>query len=163
MSSTFKTWLVLLLALILPLEGVAVAAGVACHAASMPVVAQAAHAFAPRGSHHDERAPVADIARDAPRHASHHVDRNVDPRTRHPAAPHDAVGTVTIAAVTIDASAVADIACLACAGICSASPLPVSHLLTLPTDAVVRAEPTAACIAPPSHVAAGLERPPRPA
>jgi len=149
--SLLKTWLVLLLALILPLKGAVAAAGVLCHATPTPIALQTAqaavHAVAHHGMGHGaQRSPAA--------HGTH-------PRIAADTGSDGHASDSTDRYLATGAASSVDTACPACAGICAASPLPVSHTLSLATDPVARARPGTAHIAPPSHVAAGLERPPR--
>jgi len=142
-----KAWLVLLLALILPLKGAVAAAGVVCHASSLSIAMQTTQAVAQQhtghGAHHDAQ----------------HGDASHDPSAHAPSAAHAPDGASPDGAG--DMAGVHDAACLTCSGICAASPLPASHALTLAADPPARALPAPARIAPPSHVSAGLDRPPR--
>jgi len=141
-STRLKAWLVLLLALILPLKGAVAAAGVACHASPLSIAMQTTHAVAQQHTGHGAH------------HGAQHGDASHAPSDAH------APGGVNPDGAG-DTAGVHDAACLTCSGICAASPLPASHALTLAADPPARALPAPARIAPPSHVSAGLDRPPR--
>jgi len=174
---------VLLLALILPLKGAVAAAGVLCHATSTTIALQAAHLSAQHAAQGGAHSLTQHGGHHTAHHSSHHSSHHTAHHTAHPATHHghaahaasvpvpgDPYSADAIAPYTPDgpgpygaagAAGSAYTACLSCSGICAASPPPVSHALDLATDPVARAQPAPARIAPPSHVAAGLERPPR--
>lgn len=134
MSNRVRFWLVLLLALVLPVKGVMAVSGSLCHV------------------------PGAESARSAPHGHPHATQASHDagPAQAQPgSALHDpqriAPGAITAA----------DGACLACASVCGAPPLPAGASLAVAGDLPARAWSALAPSTPPSHVPAGLERPPR--
>jgi hypothetical protein len=157
-SSLVKTWLVVMLALVLPLEGAVAAAGMLCHARPSAASAPQAHTGAHHGAHEvgqrvaPRRGPQASDATSARGDPSARIA--VDPSLADPS-------LVDPLAIDPPTATAFNAGCPACSGACSASPLPASHALSLATDPVARAHPAPAHLAPPSHVAAGLERPPR--
>jgi hypothetical protein len=126
-----KFWLVLLLALILPIKGAMATVGMLCHVPASQLVqaAPASHAHAS----HDAGRVLAEVGHHQHQHAtSDSSDADVSPAS-----------------------------CLACAAVCGASPVPASGSLNLPTFEPSRDWRRLTLLAPPSREMAGLERPPR--
>lgn len=131
----FKYWLVLLLAVILPLKGAMAAAGMLCHvptaAAALVAPMPHEHGLSSYGeSHSHDAAAGHDVG-------SHHADAG------------DANGKAS------------DSSCRACAAICGASPLPPAIADRVPTLEPVRDWYVLVVPKPPHLTLAGLERPPR--
>lgn len=129
-----KYWLVVLLALILPVKGAMATAGMLCHVPASQHV-QSSHGSASHDMHQEHAVARALEASDAA--TTHH-------------------GT---AADTHEGSVVTS--CLACAAVCGASPLPPKMGTALPAFEAARDWRGLALVAPPSLTLAGLERPPR--
>jgi hypothetical protein len=129
-----KYWLVVLLALILPVKGAMATAGMLCHVPASQQV-QVSHGHVASASHESS---AASGSHDASHGSvqSHHGEAG-------------AAGTST------------DTSCLACAAVCAASPLPPAPLVSLPPLEPARDWQRLALVAPPSLALAGLERPPR--
>ncbi len=128
-----KYWLVLLLALILPVKGAMATVGMLCHVPTSQQM-HVSHAHA-AGASHESAAAGSHGATHGTVH-SHHGDSGA-------------------AATSTDTS------CLACAAVCAASPLPPAPALSLPLLEPARDWQGLALVAPASLALTGLERPPR--
>ena len=149
MMSCFKTMLVLILALLLPIKGVVAAAGMVCaqtaHHQEQALVAAGPHHGALIGTHaHDID------AHETHAHGAHAFDAGQAHSDAGDAGPPDAQ------------SAKGEKTCSVCAA-CSASTVPLPSSRTgVPLFAAPGGMAAAlAAVAYPSHVSPGLERPPR--
>ncbi len=151
--------MVLLLASIFPVKGVIAAGGMACHgpvASSVPAVqmawlADAQHPATHAGQTHEPAAHEHDAAHE---HAAHE-------RAMHEHATHAPGASAHGPASDGAPGQFANAACLACAAICGASPLPPAAGLALPRLEPAREWHRLETAPPVGRVLAGLERPPR--
>ncbi len=131
-----KYWLVLLLAVILPLKGAMASAAMLCHSQASQQVVEI-HEHEAHSMHNAHSAHASHVASESDSAVHQHSD----------------------GADTGDTPSYAT--CLACAAVCGASPLPVALSLSLPVLEPARDWRGLALLEPPDAVSAGLERPPR--